>query len=45
MGIVYNYVLVEILVDFLNTFAMVYNLDKAYIGLSILAFGNVLPDA
>lgn len=39
------YLLVELLVDLLNTFGMVFDLESSYLGFTVLAIGNALPDA
>lgn len=44
-GLMYTYVLIGILMDLLSTFGVLLNLEKAYLGLTILAVGNALPDA
>lgn len=45
MGLLYTTVFVGILIDMLNTFGVLLNLEKTYLGLTILAIGNALPDA
>lgn len=44
-GLAWTYILVEILIDILNGVGIILNLDKAYLGLTVLAIGNALPDA
>ena len=44
-GLMYTYVLVGVLIDNLNTIGIVLNLSTTYLGLTILAVGNALPDA
>lgn len=44
-GLMWTYVIVEVLIDILDSFGILLNLDKAYLGLTILAVGNALPDA
>lgn len=39
------YLLLESLIDLLNCIGMVFNLDPSFIGFTILAVGNALPDA
>lgn len=39
------YLLIELLIDYLNTFGMVFNLESSYLGFTVLAVGNALPDA
>lgn len=39
------YLLLELLIDLLNCFGMIFNLDAAFLGFTILAVGNALPDA
>ena len=41
----YTYILVGILIDMLNSVGVLLDLDKTYLGLTILAVGNALPDA
>ena len=45
MGVIYNYVIAGVLVDFLDCFGMIYNLEKTFLGLTFLAIGNAFPDA
>lgn len=44
-GLMWTKVLVGILIDMLNTLGVILNLPEAYLGLTILAIGNALPDA
>lgn len=44
-GLMWTYLLIGILIDLLNTLGLILNLEKAYLGLTILAIGNALPDA
>ena len=44
-GLAWTYLLVDILIDLLGVLGLILNLDKAYLGLTILAIGNALPDA
>lgn len=44
-GLLWTKVLVGILIDMLNTLGVILNLPEAYLGLTILAIGNALPDA
>jgi sodium/potassium/calcium exchanger 6 len=44
-GLMWTYVLVGILIDLLNCFGTLLGLDSTYLGLTILAVGNALPDA
>ena len=39
------YLLIEMLIDMLNTLGMVMNLESSFLGFTILAIGNALPDA
>lgn len=43
-GLIWTYVLVGILIDFLNVLGVMLALDPTYLGLTILAIGNALPD-
>ena len=42
---VWIYVCSSILIDLLTFFGMVTNLNSSYIGMTIIALGNALPDA
>jgi len=44
-GLMYTYVLVGILIDLLNNLGILLNISNTYMGLTILAVGNALPDA
>ena len=44
-GLMWSYVLIEGLIDLLDAVGIILNLQKAYLGLTILAIGNALPDA
>lgn len=33
------------LIDLLNTYILIFNLDETFMGLTILGIGNALPDA
>lgn len=44
-GLLWTYVLVGFLIDLLNCFGVLLGLDNTYLGLTILAVGNALPDA
>jgi len=44
-GLMYTYIFCGILIDMLNTFGVLLCLDNTYLGLTILAVGNALPDA
>ena len=37
--------MIECLIDLLDSIGIILNLQKAYLGLTILAIGNALPDA
>ena len=41
----YRYLLVGILIDLLNTVGVLLGLDTTYLGMTILAIGNALPDS
>lgn len=45
VGLMYTYIFVGILIDMLNTLGVLLGLDNTYLGLTILAIGNALPDA
>ena len=44
-GLMWSYLLILILIDLLNAVGMLLNLEPSYLGLSVLAIGNALPDA
>lgn len=44
-GLMWTYLLIGTLIDLLNIIGVVFNLDEAFLGLTILAIGNALPDA
>jgi len=44
-GLLWTYLLVGILIDMLNALGIFLNLDATFLGLTILAVGNALPDA
>lgn len=44
-GLMWSYVLIGILIDLLGAVGVLLNLDTTYLGLTILAVGNALPDA
>lgn len=44
-GLMYTYLLIGVLIDQLNALGTILNLDNTYLGLTILAIGNALPDA
>ena len=44
-GLCWTYLLIGVLVDMLNTVGVILNIDNTYLGLTILAVGNALPDA
>ena len=44
-GLCWTYLLVGVLVDILNTVGVIMNINNTYLGLTILAVGNALPDA
>lgn len=44
-GLMWTKVLVGVLIDMLNSLGVILNLSEAYLGLTILAVGNALPDA
>jgi Ca2+/Na+ antiporter len=43
-GLIWTYVLVGILIDFLNVLGVMLALDPTFLGLTVLAIGNALPD-
>lgn len=44
-GLMWTKVMVEILIDILETLGVILNLTEAFLGLTVLAIGNALPDA
>jgi len=44
-GLLWTYLLVGLLIDMLNALGIFLNLDSTFLGLTILAVGNALPDA
>ena len=44
-GLMWTYLLIGVLIDLLNAFGLIMNIDNTYLGLTILAIGNALPDA
>lgn len=44
-GLAWTYVLVGVLIDLLNAVGVILNINNTYLGLTILAIGNALPDA
>lgn len=44
-GLMWSYLLINNLIDLLNVAGMLLNLEPTYLGLSVLAIGNALPDA
>lgn len=44
-GLMWTYILIGALIDMLNLLGVVENLDESFLGLTILAIGNALPDA
>jgi sodium/potassium/calcium exchanger 6 len=44
-GLMWSYILIGALIDMLNLLGIVENLDETFLGLTILAIGNALPDA
>lgn len=45
LGLMWTYILSDMLIDLLNTFAVIFQLNNTYMGLTILGIGNALPDA
>lgn len=44
-GLMWTYLLIGLMIDLLNAFGIILNIDNTYLGLTILAIGNALPDA
>lgn len=44
-GLCWSYLLIELLIDILDSLGIILNLEEAFLGLTILAIGNALPDA
>jgi Ca2+/Na+ antiporter len=45
MGLIWTFVLSEMLIDLLNTYIVIAKLDNTYMGLTVIGIGNALPDA
>lgn len=45
VGLLWTYVLSEMLIGLLNLFVVIFKLDNTFMGLTILGIGNALPDA
>ena len=45
MGLMWTYVLSDMLIDMLNLFEVIFKLDTTYMGITILGIGNSLPDS
>lgn len=45
ISLAWTYLAVDILVDALQTMGMISDLEKSYLGLTVLSMGNALPDA
>jgi sodium/potassium/calcium exchanger 6 len=45
MGLMWTYILSDILIDLLNVFSVIFKLDNSYMGITVLGIGNSLPDA
>lgn len=45
LGLLWTYVLSDMLIDLLNMYVVVFKLNNTYMGLTILGIGNALPDA
>ena len=44
-GLMWSYLMIGVLIDLLNCVGILLNLEPSYLGLSVLAVGNALPDA
>lgn len=45
IGLLWTYVLSSMLIDLLNLYILIFNLNETFMGLTILGIGNALPDA
>ena len=45
MGLMWTYLLSDMLIDMLNLFEVIFKLDTTYMGITILGIGYSLPDA
>ena len=45
VGLIWSYVVSSILIDLLSMIGIIARLDSTYLGLTILAVGNALPDS
>lgn len=43
-GLLWTYVVCNMLIDILDVYVIVFNLNKTFMGLTILGVGNALPD-
>ena len=44
IGLVFSFYMLKILIDILQFFGALHNINKTFLGMTILAFGNALPD-
>lgn len=44
-GLMWTYLLIGTLIDILDAIGIIFNIDATYLGLTVLAVGNALPDA
>lgn len=44
-SVFWMYFMIELLISLLNTIGMVFNLEASFLGFTVLAIGNALPDA
>ena len=45
IGLIWSYIITAILIDLLTIIGVIAKLDSTYLGLTILAVGNALPDS
>ena len=45
IGLIWSYIVSSILIDLLTMVGIIAKLDSTYLGLTILAIGNALPDS
>lgn len=45
VGLIWSYIISSVLIDLLSMVGIIAKLDSTYLGLTILAVGNALPDS
>lgn len=44
-GLIWTYIACSMLIDILDVYVIIFNLNKTFMGLTILGIGNALPDS